>query len=675
MLNSLNPPQREAVIYEGRALLVLAGAGSGKTRVLTHRIAYAIAQRNIPSFHILGVTFTNKASHEMGERVHRLVGREVWISTFHSTCLKMLRMEAGSPFVPKEFTIYDDHDQRVLIRECMKDLKLNEKQIHPKAVAEAISRAKDQLTTPQEFTRCAGDYYENQLARIYELYQKKIDEFHGLDFGDLIFKTVQMLEASPERLAEWQERFRHIFVDEYQDTNHAQYKLIRLLSGTGGHITVVGDPDQSIYAWRGADIRNIMEFEEDFPDAKLVKLEQNYRSTNTILRAANHVILRNSGRKPKDLWSEREEGEPIFLYEAFDEKEEAEWTVARIRDYVRLGHSLKEIVIFYRVHAQSRILEDVLRREKVPYKIVGGVRFYDRKEIKDLVAYMRMLVSPGDEVSLKRILNAPARGIGKKTVEEVDAFRRKLGVTFYEALSRAKELTEVGPKVRARLGDFHKMAEDFRKQRLHTSLEDLARKILERTGYWAELEQEKTIEAKSRMENLREFLGVIQEFEENASLEDRSKLLENFLESISLQTDLDGWNQTDEVLTLMTLHTAKGLEFPLVFIVGMEEEIFPHANSYQGDRSEMEEERRLCYVGITRAKDRLHLSYANMRRLYGYTKQNLPSRFLNEIPQGLIELIPRVEFRSEFRYGPRPRPGRVREGEEFIELDEEELRK
>jgi len=667
ILNSLNSSQREAVAYDGRALLILAGAGSGKTRVLTHRVAHYVTN-GIPSFNILGVTFTNKAAGEMRQRVHRLVGQQVWINTFHSTCLKILRMEADGKFIPKEFTIYDDSDQLVLIKDCFKDLKLNEKQINPKAVREAISRAKDQLMTPKDFAQVAEDYYQSQMAKIYELYEKKLREFQGLDFGDLIFRTVEMFETDPERLRTYQERFRYILVDEYQDTNRAQYRLVKLLAGNEGNITVVGDPDQSIYAWRGADIRNIMEFEEDFPQAKLIKLEQNYRSTNNILKAANHVIVRNLNRKPKDLWSEREAGDPIFLYEAMDEKEESQWVVRQIRDYTRKGYKLRDIVVFYRVHAQSRIIEDVLRREKVPYVIVGGVRFYDRKEIKDLLAYFKVIVSPADEISLKRIINEPARGIGKKTLEDLAIFRREQNISFYEALGRVQEMSNIGPKIQKRIMDFYQMMEKFRSERPHLGLEELARHILDRTGYWTELEREGTLDARSRMENIREFLGVIQEFEENTPVGERSRLLENFLESVSLETNIDDWNDVEDTLTLMTLHTAKGLEFPLVFIVGMEEEIFPHVNSYGDDRSGLEEERRLCYVGITRAMERLHLSFANSRRLYGYTTQNLPSRFLNEIPSNLVEFVPRTSDEEI------PRPMRVRD-EEYVEFDEEELRK
>ena len=664
VLNSLNPSQREAVIYNGRALLILAGAGSGKTRVLTSRIAHYVSS-GVPAFNILGVTFTNKAAAEMNRRVHKLVGQQVWISTFHSTCLKILRMEADGEFIPKEFTIYDDQDQLVLIKDCFKDLKLNDKQLNPKAVREAISRAKDQMMTPRDFERVAADYHQVTMAKIYTLYQKKMEEFHGLDFGDLIFKTVQMFERDANRLATYQERFRHVLVDEYQDTNHAQYKLVKMLAGSDGNITVVGDPDQSIYAWRGADIRNIMEFEEDFPSAKIVKLEQNYRSTNNILRAANHVILRNTNRKPKDLWSEREDGEPIYLYEALDEKGESQWVVRQIRDYLKKGYKLRDMVVFYRVHAQSRIIEDILRREKVPYVIVGGVRFYDRKEIKDLMAYFKVIVSPTDEISLKRIINEPARGIGKKSLEDIAIFRRERNIPFYEALSRANELPETGPKIQKRLGEFYQMMEKFRAERQSMNLEELARHILDRTGYWTELEREGTIEAKSRMENIREFLGVIQEFEESASVSDKERLLESFLETMSLETNMDNWNESDDTLTLMTLHTAKGLEFPIVFIVGMEEEVFPHVNSYGDDRSGLEEERRLCYVGITRAMERLHLSFANTRRLYGYTTQNLPSRFLNEIPSNLVEYFPRSDDRPERLF----QGTRVTE-DEYVEFDE-----
>jgi len=644
---SLNPTQNEAVTYDGKALLILAGAGSGKTRILTHRIAYLIS-KGLPSFSILGVTFTNKAANEMRSRVQKLVGQEVWINTFHSTCLKILRMEVGHELVPNAFNIYDDSDQLVLIKECFKELSINDKQLHPKSVREAISKAKDRLLTPKDVEAAANDYYESLVAKVYTLYQQKLNDFKAFDFGDLIFRTVQLLVKDKQVRERYQDRFKHVLIDEYQDTNKAQYLLVKLLTGDDGDITVVGDPDQSIYAWRGADIRNILEFEKDYLDAKLIKLEQNYRSTNNILKAANNVIARNQDRKPKDLWSEREDGNSILLYEAADEKEEGLFIVRQIQQYLSEGHSLKEMVVFYRVHAQSRVIEDALRKYKVPYVIVGGVRFYDRKEIKDLVAYLKVLCSQADEVSLKRIINTPIRGIGKKSIEAIDTFKQIQNITFFEALGRVEEITGIGPKIRKRIFDFHRFLQRFSSEKTKLSIEELIRRILDQSGYVFELEKQGTIEAKARIENIQEFLGVVQEYEENG--EEETNSLENFIESITLETKVDRWNAEEDMLTLMTLHTAKGLEFPYAFIVGLEEEIFPHVNSYGDNQNGIEEERRLCYVGITRAMEQLHLSYASTRRIYGFTSQNLPSRFLNEIPSELFEYIPRIfDFDSEIK--------------------------
>ncbi len=666
ILENLNPSQKEAVVYEGKSLLVHAGAGSGKTRILTHRIAYLIHQGVAP-FQIMGVTFTNKAANEMRNRVRKLVGKEVWIQTFHSTCLKILKMEAGQEGIPSEFNIYDDQDQIVLIKECMKELRINDKQTNPKSVREAINRAKDQLKLPMDIELESSDYYETITAKIYKKYQEKMEQFKAFDFGDLIMKCVKFLESNEQARKHYQNRFTHVLIDEYQDTNKAQYELVKILTGPEGYITVVGDPDQSIYAWRGADIRNILEFEKDYLDSHAIKLEQNYRSTNNILKAANNVIARNANRKPKALWSDREDGNLINIYEAADEREESLFIVNQIKHYKSKGYSLKDMVVFYRVHAQSRVIEDSLRRQNIPYVIVGGVRFYDRKEIKDLIAYLKVLVNSEDEVSLKRIINNPTRGIGKKTLDIVNETKNQLGLSFYEALLRAHSIPTLTPKAKKSIALFSQMMERFKADRKGLSIEELIRRVLDQSGYLLQLQKEGTIESKSRIENIQEFITVVQEYEENHDSKSETFGLEDFLESISLETNLDQWSESDDCLTMMTLHTAKGLEFPIVFMVGLEEEVFPHVNSYGDNRNGIEEERRLCYVGLTRAMEHLHLSYASSRRMYGFTAQNLPSRFLSEIPSELYEYIPRI-----FSYGDdefKPRNKVQKDDTDYFDLD------
>jgi len=636
ILAGLNEAQKEAVTYEGGPLLILAGAGSGKTKALTHRIAFFLS-RGVPSFNILGVTFTNKAAGEMRERVQRLVKREVWISTFHSTCLRMLRQEAQAAGLKKDFSIYDDNDQLVLIKECLAELNYVERQINPKAIREAISRAKDYLKGPAAIAAQIGDYFDEVTARTYELYQKKLSAYQALDYGDLIMKTVELLDLNPAVLEAYQERFRYILIDEYQDTNHAQYRFVRCLARKYQNITVVGDPDQSIYSWRGADITNILNFEKDYPNAKWVKLEQNYRSTMNILGAANSLIAHNARRKHKDLWSENGHGDRITLVEGGDEKEEALYVVRQILQYKSQDMRLEDMVIFYRVHAQSRIFEDMLRQFNVRYRIVGGVRFYDRREIKDLMAYLKVMAFPQDELSLKRILNVPARGVGKKTFDLLEAYRKEQSLPLYEAIHAADRISGIGAKVKNSLRGFVRFIEDLKAGKRDLSPKEALERILDETGYLNELQAERTIESQSRIENIREFLGVAQEFEENGLEENRGRMIESFIESLSLQTDLDTWDAEADTLTLMTLHTAKGLEFSVVFMVGLEEGIFPHSNSLGESAEEIEEERRLCYVGMTRAKVKLHLTYASSRKLYGVRGFNLPSRFLNEIPHELYE--------------------------------------
>lgn len=634
LLANLNPAQRESVTWPAKPLLILAGAGSGKTRILTHRIAHLIQTGAAAPYNILGVTFTNKAAQEMKARVQRLVSHEVWVSTFHSTCLRILRMEGMHIGLDRNFTIYDDTDSLVIIKECMKELNINEKQVHPKGVRERISRAKDILLTPYQYAEKAGDLYEEAVAKIYQLYEDKLTRLKACDFGDLIMKTVQLFDRKPEVLGVWQDRFQHILIDEYQDTNHTQYRLVKLLADKYRQITVVGDPDQSIYAWRGADIKNILSFENDYPECGVIRMEQNYRSTSVILDAANELIKRNQIRKPKSLWTEKKGGEKIAIFEAGDEKEEAQYVVSQILQNVEKGRKLADQVIFYRVHAQSRVFEDALRRFKVPYKIIGGVRFYDRKEIKDLIAYLRVIVNPSDDISLKRILNVPARAIGKKTVEILEEAAARQNVPFDLILKNVSQLA-LPPKAKSSITAFHLMLSGLRSRYQTMSVRDLLETILDKTRYIAELELEKTTEAQARIENIEEFFSVVEDFEEHHQPAP-DQALSAFLESISLITDLDSMEDGTNVLTLMSLHTAKGLEFPIVYMVGMEEGIFPNANSYSDDPDDLEEERRLCYVGITRAKEKLHMSYARERRLYGTRQSNLSSRFLNEIPSHLM---------------------------------------
>ncbi len=642
LLEKLNPAQKEAVSWPAKTpLLIVAGAGSGKTRILTHRIAW-LASQGVPAFNILGVTFTNKAAQEMKKRVDRLVQQDVWISTFHSTCLRILRTDGPAIGLDRNFTIYDEQDQLVLIKESLRDLQIDEKKVHPKAVRERIQRAKDVLMTPFQYAEKSPDLFEETVAKVYKLYQEKVDRLKALDFGDLIMKTVGLFDRNPEVLRAWQDRFQHILIDEYQDTNHAQYRLVKLLADARRQVTVVGDPDQSIYAWRGADIRNILNFEKDYPECGIIRMEQNYRSTKVVLDAANQLIKRNRMRKPKELWTEKEGGEKITLFEGRDEKEEAAYVVQRILKNREQGKTLADQVVFYRVHAQSRVIEDFLRRAKVPYKIVGGVRFYDRMEIKDVMAYLKAIAFPHDEVSLKRIINVPARGIGKKAVEVLEGMAKELPGGFDEALKNAWKSESLPPKARKSVAEFYQMMSSLRSEKDNMPVYDLLERILQRTKYVETLEAEKTVEASARIENIQEFFSVIEDFEENYSSsfpanETPLSQLESFLESIILVTDLDSWEAGMDVLTLMTLHTAKGLEFPVVYMVGMEEGIFPNSRSMSEDSDDLEEERRLCYVGITRAKEKLHMTYTRERRLYGASQHNLPSRFLTEIPSDLFD--------------------------------------
>jgi DNA helicase-2/ATP-dependent DNA helicase PcrA len=654
-LSNLNVSQKEAVTWSPfRPLLILAGAGSGKTRILTHRIAYLIEQ-GVPAFNILGVTFTNKAAAEMRSRIEKLVAQRVWISTFHSTCLRILRQDGPAMELDRNFIIYDEYDQLQVIKECVAELKLNEKDVNPKAVREEIQRSKDYLVSPEQYLAKAMDLFGDSAGKVYKLYETKMKRLKACDFGDLIMKTVVLFDKHPEVLKVWQDRFQHILIDEYQDTNHAQYRFVKCLASARRQITVVGDPDQSIYGWRGADIKNILNFEADYPDSGAIRMEQNYRSTAVILDAANHLIKNNAMRKPKALWTEQKGGSKIELFNAEDEISEAKYVVGNILKYKAQGRTFADQVIFYRVHAQSRVMEEELMRGNIPYKIVGGTRFYDRKEIKDIIAYLRIVAYPHDEVSLKRVINVPPRGIGKKAMETLEA--EALGKTWEETLQDLSNIQALTPKVQKSLGAFHAWLTKLRKKQYEMTIHEILERILEDTGYVTALEAERTPEAKARLENIEEFYSVIEDFVERFvedqnketlspdakpfpgnEMEEKRSQLASFLDSIELVTDLDAWDQGTNVLTLMTLHTAKGLEFPIVHMVGLEEGIFPHVNSFVGPSDEIEEERRLCYVGITRAREKLHLSYATERRMYGATHHNLPSRFLSEIPAGLYDV-------------------------------------
>ena len=638
-LIELNPPQREAVLHTEGPLLILAGAGSGKTRVITHRIAYLIGECHIRPWNVLAVTFTNKAAEEMRERVARLLGAEgvnVWVGTFHATCVKILRKNAQHLDLRSSFVIYDEGDQLALLRGCLKELDLGERVIHPRVVRAKISRAKNDLLTPAGFASQAADYLEERVARIYYRYQAALQRNGALDFDDLLMETVRLFVERPLILSAYQELWRYLMVDEYQDTNHAQYRLIRLLAERHQNLAVVGDDDQSIYRWRGADLANILDFERDYPSCKVIRLEQNYRSTQRILEAASSVIARNRGRKVKRLWTENEAGELVGFCHARDEGDEATFIMETIRHLaVQEGYDFDDFAVFYRVNAQSRVLEDALRRAVVPYAIVGGLRFYERKEIRDLVAYLRLIANPADSVSFLRVVNVPARGIGRGTLDRVSELAAARGLSLWEACREIEKEGFLAARQMKALLEFQALIERFIARLHETPVPDLVSVLLQETGYSAELEQEGTPEALSRIENLQELISAALDFVQRS--EDTT--LQAFLDMVALLTNVDeGMRDTRGRVTLMTLHMAKGLEFPVVFIAGMEEGVFPHGRAYT-DPEELEEERRLCYVGVTRAKKRLFLTAAVQRRLYGGESFNLPSRFLEEITPHLLERI------------------------------------
>ncbi|MGP3927087.1 DNA helicase PcrA [Streptomyces sp. 8N616] len=654
LLEGLNEQQRAAVVHTGSPLLIVAGAGSGKTRVLTHRIAYLLGARRVHPGQILAITFTNKAAGEMKERVEQLVGpraNAMWVSTFHSACVRILRRESKKLGFTSSFSIYDAADSKRLMSLVCRDLDLDPKRYPPKSFSAKISNLKNELIDDEDFAAQASDGFEKTLAEAYALYQSRLREANALDFDDIIMTTVHLLQAFPDVAEHYRRRFRHVLVDEYQDTNHAQYTLVRELVGTGetapdlnvAELCVVGDADQSIYAFRGATIRNILQFEEDYPDATTILLEQNYRSTQTILSAANAVIERNANRRPKNLWTEAGAGSAITGYVADTEHDEAQFVADEIdrltdEDEARAG----DVAVFYRTNAQSRVFEEIFIRVGLPYKVVGGVRFYERKEVRDVLAYLRVLANPEDTVPLRRILNVPKRGIGERAEAMIEALALREKITFAEALRRVDEAYGMAARSANAVKRFNTLLEELRTiAESGAGPATVLEAVLERTGYLAELQASTDPQDETRIENLQELAAVALEFEQERTEENPGTLAE-FLEQVALVADSDQIPDEDEgeggtgVITLMTLHTAKGLEFPVVFLTGMEDGVFPHMRAL-GDTKELEEERRLAYVGITRARERLYLTRSTMRSAWGQPSFNPPSRFLEEIPDTFVE--------------------------------------
>jgi DNA helicase-2/ATP-dependent DNA helicase PcrA len=636
LLEGLNSPQRDAVTHGIGPLLVLAGAGSGKTRVLTHRIAHLVATESAKPSEVLAITFTNKAAQEMRDRVESLVGRMVrvmWVMTFHSACARILRAEGERLGYTKRFSIYDEADSVRLVRRCLDELSIDPKRFSPRAIKSQISRAKNQLEDASAYRERVSSFFEQTAADAYDLYEKRIHEMNAVDFDDLLFRTVNLLELFEDVAERFRKAFRWILVDEYQDTNHAQYRLLQLLAGEQRNVCVVGDDDQSIYSFRGADINNILDFERDFPGAHVVKLEQNYRSTQTILSAANAVVSHNDDRKPKELWSECGAGDPVVVAELEDEHAEARYVAAEIERLADEGTARGEVAVFYRTNAQSRVLEDTLVRANVAYQVIGGTKFYERAEIKDALAYLTLLTNPADSVSFARVVNSPKRGIGQTTVSRVLAHANTMGEPVMEIAAVPEMVPGLGPAAVKALDRFASIVERLRELTEHSSVGDLLESLLEETDYVEALEAERTIEAQGRVENLQELVGVAREFDASWEGERGVAGLAEFLQQLSLYSEQDALRDAESTVTLMTLHNAKGLEYPVVFMIGCEEGVFPHSRSV--DEGNLEEERRLCYVGITRAERQLYLTYARTRSLFGSRSYNMPSRFLDELPAEL----------------------------------------
>lgn len=661
-LNQLNDMQKLAVTTTEGPVLVLAGAGSGKTKALVSRAAYLLQSKNIFPGNILAITFTNKAAREMQERMEKLTGYSVqnmWVGTFHGICLRILRRESKYTEYDSNFVIYDDNDQQILLKNIIKQKGLSDKEYAPRAVSAEISHAKNILLDPDGYDAEITTEWENTVGSIYREYTKKMVEANALDFDDLIMKVIELFEKHPDRLEYYQNRFKYILVDEYQDTNYAQYKLIKQLAAVHRNVCAVGDPDQSIYSWRGADISNILNFEKDYPEAKVIKLEQNYRSTKNILEAANKVIANNLQRKPKNLWTEAGAGALIDYHELPDDTSEGTYVVETISmNRSQENRSFKDYAVIYRTHTQARVIEDALIKFGYPYKIYGGLRFYERKEIKDTLAYLRVLANPNDDLSLARIINEPKRSIGNTSLDKLKMYAEGVGCSLYDTLSNPEALSLVGGAARKNIGKFYELMENLRAKLNEQSIPELLDNLWISIGYREHLEKNDATTAEAKIENLKEFVAAAVEFEDNCkvamaavearkaagdydeftdSIDDKMPTLDNFLAQISLATDMDKWDEDDGSITLLTMHATKGLEFPVVFMVGMEEKIFPHSRSYL-DENEMEEERRLCYVAMTRARERLFMSGSCRRNVFGQYEQMRPSRFLAEIPDEYIDL-------------------------------------
>ncbi|MCG1682477.1 DNA helicase PcrA [Staphylococcus epidermidis] len=637
LVKNMNSEQSEAVRTTEGPLLIMAGAGSGKTRVLTHRIAYLLDEKDVSPYNILAITFTNKAAKEMKARVEHLVGEEaqvIWMSTFHSMCVRILRRDADRIGIERNFTIIDPTDQKSVIKDVLKSENIDSKRFEPRMFIGAISNLKNELKTPEDAQKEANDFHSQMVATVYKGYQRQLSRNEALDFDDLIMTTINLFERVPETLEYYQNKFQYIHVDEYQDTNKAQYTLVKLLANKFKNLCVVGDSDQSIYGWRGADIQNILSFEEDYPEAKTIFLEQNYRSTKNILNAANEVIKHNSERKPKGLWTANSGGDKIQYYEAMTERDEAEYVVKEIMKHQRGGKKYSEMAILYRTNAQSRVLEETFMKSNIPYTMVGGQKFYDRKEIKDLLSYLRVIANSNDDISLQRIINVPKRGIGPSSVEKIQTYALQNNISMFDALAEV-DFIGLSKKVTQECISFYEMIQNLIKEQEFLEISEIVDEVLQKSGYKDMLDREQSIESRSRLENLDEFMSVPKDYEENTPLEEQSLI--NFLTDLSLVADIDEAD-TQNGVTLMTMHSAKGLEFPIVFIMGMEESLFPHIRAIKSeDDHEMEEERRICYVAITRAEELLYITNTTTRMLFGRSQSNMPSRFLKEIPEDLLD--------------------------------------
>ncbi len=648
----LNAVQRAAVEHTDGPVLIFAGAGSGKTRVLTHRIAYLLEKKKVFPDRILAVTFTNKAAGEMKSRLERMVGapaRDLWVGTFHSMCVRMLRRDGKKIGIASNFAIMDDADQRAIVRDVIADLDYDERQIAPGAALAEISKAKNNLWSPDQYEEKNPSFAGERYANVYREYDRRLAESNGLDFDDLIANAIKLLDNDEDARTRYQTKFKYILVDEYQDVNYAQYRLVATLAKEHGNITVVGDDDQSIYSWRGSDYRMILRFEEDFPGAKVFKLEENYRSTQTILSAANELVANNAGRHPKKLFTQRAEGEKITAFQAESERAEVRYVMEKVKEHVREGAAYRDFLVLYRTNAQSRYFEEGFLAEGIPYRVVGGVGFYARTEVKDMLSYLRYIVNPSDAVAFRRIVNVPRRSIGQQTLASLLEAANQAGVSVGQAVFDSNLLKRAVPKKQRELERFAELINDLREKAQSFSVSDLLVAVMEESGYLRELQADETPDGRARIENLQELIGVAREFENNP---ETGSTIDDFLSQIALISDIDTLDPESSFVTLMTMHAAKGLEFPIVFLTGLEEGVFPHTRALT-DMTELEEERRLAYVGVTRAMDRLYLSYAARRTLFGNTFSHPKSRFIEEMPS--------VEAIGGFGNGPRPGGGRWRE--------------